>query len=83
MTGCKGQIGIPLIKALVKECGADNVIASDLNSQKYQAPCRFETLDILDQKRFESIVKENKVDYIVHLGAIISAIGEKYLWYIN
>ena len=29
LTGCQGQLGVPLTKALVKELGADNVIASD------------------------------------------------------
>lgn len=30
LTGCQGQIGVPLAKALVEELGKDNVIASDV-----------------------------------------------------
>ena len=30
LTGCQGQLGIPLAKALCKEVGPENVIATDL-----------------------------------------------------
>ena len=30
LTGCQGQIGVPLVRALCEELGAENVIASDL-----------------------------------------------------
>ena len=31
LTGCQGQIGVPLVRALCEELGAENVIASDLS----------------------------------------------------
>lgn len=29
LTGCQGQIGVPLVRALCEELGASNVVASD------------------------------------------------------
>ncbi len=79
MAGCKGQIGLPLVHALCKEAGRDNVVAADINnSKKVDLPCRYEQLDVADDKRYETIVKENKIDYIVHLAAILSALGERF-----
>jgi len=78
ITGCNGQIGIPLTKAIIAEVGRDNVIATDLNPQKVDFGCRYESLDVSDQKRYEQLVKENKVQYIVHLAAILSALGERF-----
>ena len=78
MAGCKGQIGIPLVKALCQEVGNDNVIACDLSDKKVDLPCRQEQLDVVDLERYEKLVTENKIDYIVHLAAILSALGEKF-----
>ena len=35
-------------------------------------------MDVTDHKKYEQIVKDNKVDYILHLAAILSSLGEKY-----
>jgi len=40
VAGCKGQIGIPLVHALCKEVGKDNVIAADISDKKADLPCR-------------------------------------------
>ena len=77
MTGCKGQIGIPLVKALTKEVGEDNIIATDISDKKVDFTCREDKLDITDFDKFNKMVKDNKITYIVHLGAILSALGEK------
>jgi nucleoside-diphosphate-sugar epimerase len=66
-----------LTRALINDLGSDNVIAADLVDSDPTINCRYEKLDIVDAKKYESIVKENKVDYIVHLAAILSASGEK------
>jgi nucleoside-diphosphate-sugar epimerase len=77
VAGCQGQIGVPLVKALAKELGADRVIATDLDAQKFDFPCKFEQLDICDGEKYRKLVDDHKVDYIVHLAGILSALGEK------
>ena len=66
------------MKALVKEVGAENVIGTDVSPNPIKLPCHYESLDICDQKKFEKIVKDNKITYIVHLAAILSALGERF-----
>ena len=79
MTGANGQIGIPLVKAICKEVGtAGSVIASDLGDKKVDFPCNYTSLDICDESKYRGLVKDNKIDYIVHLAAILSASGELY-----
>ena len=53
------------------------MICTDLAQGDYKPPCRFETLEICEKDKFEKLVKENNIDYIVHLAAIVSALGEK------
>lgn len=79
MTGANGQIGIPLTKAIIKEVGPQgSVLATDVGQNKVDFGCTYESLDITDAKKYEAIVKEKKIDYIVHLAAILSASGELY-----
>ena len=35
-------------------------------------------MDVTDKQTFEKIVKDEKIDYIVHLAAIISSLGEQH-----
>lgn len=63
---------------MCEEVGNDNVVASDVNDKLVDLPCRQEQLDVCDLDKYEKIVKENKIDYIVHLAAILSALGEKF-----
>ena len=49
MTGCQGQIGVPLVNALVEELGADRVVASDASDQKFDFPCEYTKLDVTDE----------------------------------
>jgi threonine 3-dehydrogenase len=78
VAGCKGQIGVPLVQALCDEVGRDNVIAADVSDKQVNLPCRFEKLDVTDFNKYQSIIKEHKIDYIVHLAAILSALGERF-----
>lgn len=67
---------MPLTKALAKELGNDNVIATDLDTQKFELPCEYRQLDICDERSYRDLVEKNGVNYIVHLAGILSALGE-------
>jgi nucleoside-diphosphate-sugar epimerase len=63
----------------MKEVGPQgSVIASDLGEAKVNFGTRYTSLDICDKPKYEALVKDNKIDYIVHLAAILSATGELY-----
>lgn len=79
VTGANGQIGIPLTRAIQKEVGPQgSVIATDVGEKKVDFGCTYTSLDITDGKKYETMIKENKIEYIVHLAAILSATGELY-----
>ncbi|SFB74918.1 Nucleoside-diphosphate-sugar epimerase [Brevinema andersonii] len=89
ITGALGQIGTELALFLSERYGADQVIISDRESNlKHQAikDLSFEQLDVLDFDHFCNIVQKRKINYIIHLAAILSATGEtnpQKLWQIN
>ena len=66
-----------MTRRLCQEIGPENVIASDTMEQKFDFPCKFERLDVVDETKYRRLVKENKVNYMVHLAGILSASGEK------
>ena len=66
-----------MVRALCEELGAENIIASDLSEQKFDFPCKYEQLDVVDAQKYMDLVKSNKVNYIVHLAGILSALGEQ------
>lgn len=76
LTGCQGQIGVPLARALCEELGAENVMASDATDQKFDFPCKFTKLDVVDADAYARLVNDNKINYVVHLAGILSALGE-------
>ena len=77
ITGSNGQIGTNLVPLLASKYGLQNVIASDLSHPKNKFPCKFMPLDVASFKKYEKIVAENKINYIIHLASILSAVGEK------
>ncbi len=80
VTGSSGQIGSELVLALRNIYGTDNVIASDKCAHtgiKLADSGPFEQLDVTDRKHMAEIVDKYNVNAIVHLAAILSAVGEK------
>lgn len=88
VTGANGQIGSELVTGLRKNYGLNNVIASDLfnNGSRGEEAGPFEILDILDGKRLTEIITKYKVDTVINLAALLSAVGEQkphLLWNVN
>lgn len=79
VTGGLGQIGTELIMELRKIYGNDNVIASSIEpdcSDFIKESGLYYSLDVLDAKKMAEICQKHSVNQIVHLAAILSAVGE-------
>lgn len=89
VTGSLGQIGSELVEKLRKDYGANNVIASDIRKPEGNPVVEagpFETIDVLDAQKMADVVKNNGVDTIIHLAALLSAVAEakpQLAWNIN
>ena len=81
IAGCRGQIGTALTQALTEELGRDQVIACDLVETDANISCKYEQLDVTNKEKYEALVKDNKVDYILHLAAILSSLGENFIFF--
>mmetsp|Transcript_21980 Transcript_21980/g.70755 ORF Transcript_21980/g.70755 Transcript_21980/m.70755 type:complete len:344 (+) Transcript_21980:19-1050(+) len=77
VTGACGQIGSELIPHLRLQFGDASVVASDIKHPGSPIG-KFVPLDVLDAKGIMRIILEEDIDTIVHLGAILSAFGEKH-----
>ena len=80
LTGACGQIGLELVSLLRSQLAATPgsfVLASDLKSTPALGDCPFETLDVTDESKLESLCKAHKIDTVVHLASLLSATGEK------
>jgi len=88
ITGSLGQIGSELAAGLRKIHGTDKVIVSDIVKKDIPVANEgpFEILDVSDGARIKSLIEKHKVDWVVHLAAILSATGEKnptLAWNVN
>ncbi len=77
--GAAGQIGTELTLKLRDLYGADKVIATDIRDTPPEALMGgpFERLNILDKDRLYEVVKQNNVDEIYLLAALLSATAEQ------
>jgi nucleoside-diphosphate-sugar epimerase len=80
VTGAVGQIGSELTLALRKKYGSDNVVATGRKTEP-SAELRdsgpFYFINVNDRASVEELVKKHDIDTIVHMAAILSAVGEK------
>ncbi len=90
ITGALGQIGSELTTEMRRVYGANNVIASGRRIKEGHEQLiesgPFEIVNINDPKTLAEVVKKNKVNTIVNLAAILSAVGEQHpdqCWDIN
>lgn len=54
------------------------MIAADLVESDPNMGCKYYKLDVTDKATYKDIVEKEEVDYILHLAAILSSLGEKY-----
>lgn len=86
VTGSAGQIGSELVEVLRAKYGKDNVIAGIHETRPSETTGPTAKVDITDRDSLSRIVKENHADSIYHLGALLSAVGEKkpdLAWRVN
>ncbi|MDP3486629.1 MAG: L-threonine 3-dehydrogenase [Bacillota bacterium] len=79
ITGALGQIGTELTVSMRKHYGEDNVIASDIITEVPEGALKgglYEVVDVVKPEQIASVVKKHNVNQIVHLAAILSAVGE-------
>ncbi len=89
VTGALGQIGTELTRELRRRLGERNVVASSrrtvpAGSEREAGP--FVVLDVTEREVLEQTVRENRIDTIYHLAAILSAVAEgdpERAWHVN
>jgi len=80
VTGSVGQIGSELTLELRKKYGADNVVATGRKTApapELRDSGPFYFINVSDRASVEEIVKKHDIDTIVHMAALLSAVGEK------
>jgi nucleoside-diphosphate-sugar epimerase len=80
VTGSVGQIGSELTLALRQRFGAENVVATGRKTPpsdalKNSGPFYF--IDVAKRETLEEVVRKHSIDTIVHMAAILSAVGEQ------
>lgn len=76
ITGALGQLGSELIPSLGERYGNDSLIAGDIREGNIRG-IRTVRLDVSDRDSVRKLIKEEGIDEIFHLAALLSANGEK------
>ena len=79
VTGGLGQIGTELIMTLRGVYGNENVIASSIEPDCpdfIRETGVYESVDVLDAKKLGEVCRKHDINQILHLAAILSAVGE-------
>ncbi|KAJ8289440.1 hypothetical protein GJAV_G00001340 [Gymnothorax javanicus] len=78
ITGGLGQLGVGLAQLLRKQYGTNNVILSDIKKppQEVFNSGPFVYADVLDYKNLRELVVNNRITWLVHYSALLSAVGE-------
>lgn len=80
VTGAGGIIGLELVRHLRERSSAYTVIATDIRSSVSEALGEpFRLVDVVDLHQMERVVKEERIDWLIHLAAVLSSDGEKEL----
>lgn len=80
VTGATGQIGSELTLELRKRYGGEQVIAAGHRkpaSEELLASGPFVALDVADRAAFARVLREQRVEVVYHLAAVLSATGEQ------
>jgi nucleoside-diphosphate-sugar epimerase len=89
VTGAVGQIGSELTMELRRRYGAENVVATGRKtkpSPELEDSGPFHFIDVTDTASVEEIINRYDIDSVVHMAAILSAVGEKHpqlCWDVN
>ncbi|WP_432665463.1 L-threonine 3-dehydrogenase [Wukongibacter baidiensis] len=91
VTGALGQIGSELTLRMREIYGEKNVVASSKSKDKsdngdVMTSGPFEVVDVLNLKQLADVVSKHNIDTIIHLAAVLSAVGEvkpHLLWDVN
>ncbi|MDX1651431.1 MAG: NAD-dependent epimerase/dehydratase family protein [Brumimicrobium sp.] len=86
--GAAGQIGTELVLGMEQKFGKDAVIASDVKEDcpKALKESNYRSLNVLDKKGLEQLVRSEQVTEIYLLAALLSATAEKnpaFAWELN
>ena len=79
ITGGSGQLGPDLANLLRKKYGKNNVILTDIvkppKAILESGPYMF--ADVLDYRKLQEIVVDQRIDWFIHFSALLSAVGEQ------
>jgi nucleoside-diphosphate-sugar epimerase len=75
--GALGQIGQDLISILYEHHGPQQVLAADVHDPKKTLDGPFYLLNVMDREKLFKLIREEQVEVMYNLAAILSAKGEK------